>query len=52
VLERALLAARTDGNRFWILLSENSEVVFAHDDCYPEVWDTHEMESIGMKYKI
>jgi hypothetical protein len=29
VLGRALLAVRTDPNHFWMLLSENSEVVFA-----------------------
>jgi hypothetical protein len=29
VLGRALLAVRTDPNRFWMLLSENAEVVFA-----------------------
>jgi hypothetical protein len=28
VLGRALLAVRTDPNRFWMLLSENSEVAF------------------------
>jgi hypothetical protein len=29
VLGGALLAARTDPNRFWMLLSENADVVFA-----------------------
>jgi hypothetical protein len=29
VLGRALLAVRTDPNLFWMLLSENAEVVFA-----------------------
>jgi hypothetical protein len=29
VLERALLAVRTDPNRFWMLLSENADVAFA-----------------------
>jgi hypothetical protein len=28
VLGRALLAVRTDANRFWMLLSGNAEVVF------------------------
>jgi hypothetical protein len=28
VLGRALLAARTDANRFWMLLSGNAEVAF------------------------
>jgi hypothetical protein len=29
VLSRALLAVRTDPNRFWMLLSENAEILFA-----------------------